>query len=287
MRNIVYRNNRKSEISCGEKTIKLGERTLIMGILNVTPDSFSDGGKYNDLDNAVKHAKEMIEEGADIIDIGAESTRPGHTVISDEEEIERLTPIIKALINEIDVPISVDTYKPKVAKAVLELGVPIINDIWGLQRDPEMAKVIAEYDATVVVMHNQDGTEYKNDVVDSVVEFLRESIKIAEEAGISKEKIILDPGIGFGKDTDQNLEVMSRLGELNDLGYAILLGTSKKSMIGNVLDLPSYERVEGTIATSVMGIIQGVDIIRVHNVKENYRAIKFTDTVVRKLEWKK
>ncbi len=287
MRNIIYRNHRKMEIPCGKHTLKVGDRTLIMGILNVTPDSFSDGGKYNELDNALKHAKEMIEDGADIIDIGAESTRPGHTVISDEEEIERLTPIIKALIDEIDVPISVDTYKPAVAKAVLELGVPIINDIWGLQRDPEMAKVIAEHDAVVVAMHNQDGTEYEGDVVDAVADFLRESIRIGMEAGIPKEKIILDPGVGFGKDTDQNLEVMSRLGEFNDFGCAVLLGTSKKSMIGNVLDLPPSERVEGTIATSVMGTIQGMDIVRVHNVKENYRALKLTDAIVRKTPWKK
>ncbi|MDO5707055.1 MAG: dihydropteroate synthase [Andreesenia angusta] len=287
MRNIRINNHRKIKIPCGKYSLNLGERTLIMGILNITPDSFSDGGKYDELDNAVKHAKKMAEEGADIIDIGAESTRPGHTVISVEEEKERLIPIVKAVMDEVDLPISVDTYKSEVAEAVLKMGVPIINDIWGLQRDPEMAKVIAKYDAIVVSMHNNNGTEYEKDIVESISDYFRKSIEIGIEAGIPRDKIILDPGIGFGKDTNQNLEVMSRLGELNDLGCALLLGTSKKSMIGNVLDLPSDERVEGTIATSVMGTIQNIDIVRVHNVKENYRALKLTDTIVRGLKWEK
>lgn len=287
MRDVIFKNHRKLELPCGDYTLSLGDRTLIMGILNVTPDSFSDGGKYNELDAAVMHAKKMIEDGADIIDIGAESTRPGHIVISDEEEIARLSPIVEELMEKIDRPISVDTYKPAVAEAMLKMGVRIINDIWGLQRDPRMAELIAEYDAVVVAMHNQDSKEYDKDVVESVSDFFRETIRIGTEAGIPREKIILDPGICFGKDTDQSLEVMSRLGEFNDFGCGILLGTSKKSMIGNVLDLPSDERVEGTVATSVLGTVQGVDIVRVHNVKENYRALKLTDVIVRKMAWTK
>lgn len=287
MRNVIFKNNRKIYIECGKHTLKLGERTLIMGILNVTPDSFSDGGKFNSLENAVVHAKQMIEDGADIIDVGAESTRPGYTVISDEEEIERLTPIITALQREIDRPISVDTYKPAVAEAMLKLGVPIINDIWGLQRDPEMAKVIAKHNGVVVAMHNQNGTEYEKDVVESVCDFLRESIRIALEAGVPQKNIILDPGVGFGKTVHQNIEVMSRLGELNDLGYPVLLGTSRKSTIGAILDLPSDQRVEGTVATSVLGAAQGMDIVRVHDVRENYRALKVTDAIVRGTSWTK
>lgn len=281
MRNIGYRLNRKVDMKCGNTEFKFGERTYIMGILNVTPDSFSDGGKYFDEEDAVKRAKEMIAEGADILDIGAESTRPGYEVISVEEEIARLTPVIKRLLLEVDVPISIDTYKPAVAEAMLKLGVNIINDIWGLQSDPEMARVIAKYDASVVVMHNQDGTEYKRDIVETVCDFLRDSIKIGLEAGIKPENIILDPGIGFGKTPEQNMVVMAKLGEINDLGHPILLGTSRKSMIGKILDLPAEERVEGTVATSVMGVVQGMDIIRVHDVKENSRAVKVSDAIIR------
>lgn len=281
MRNIGYRLNRKVNMKCGSTEFRFGERTYIMGILNVTPDSFSDGGKYFDEEDAVIRAKAMIAEGADILDIGAESTRPGYTVISDEEEIARLTPVLQRLLSEVDVPISVDTYKPAVAEAMLKLGVHIINDIWGLQRDPEMAKVIAKYNASVVIMHNQDGTEYKKDIVESVCDFLRDSIKIGLEAGIKPENIVLDPGIGFGKTPEQNAHVMARLGEFNDLGYPILLGTSRKSMIGKILDLPSEERVEGTLATSVMGVAQGMDIVRVHDVKENTRAIRVSDAIIR------
>lgn len=288
MRNIGYRLNRKVNLKCGKYNLDLGKRTYIMGILNVTPDSFSDGGKYFNQEEAVKRAKQMIEEGADILDIGAESTRPGYELISVEREIERLSPVIKTLLSEVDAPISIDTYKPEVAEAMLELGVHIINDIWGLQIDEKMADVIAKYDASVVIMHNQDGTDYDKDIIESICDFLRESIEIAKKAGIKPENIILDPGIGFGKTSEQNIEVMARLGELNDLGYPILLGTSRKSMIGKILDLPAPERVEGTLATSVMGVVQGMDIIRVHDVLENYRAVKVSDAVIRGVEpWTK
>ena len=260
---------------------KYGEKTYIMGILNFTPDSFSDGGNYNSLEKAISHAKEMIESGADIIDLGGESTRPGHKPVDSDEELRRVLPVVKEL-KKLNINISVDTYKSIVAEEALKLGANMINDIWGLRKDPLMASVIAKYNAYVCIMHNQDGTEYKNDIMSSIKEFLNESIKIAKEAGIDNDKIIIDPGIGFGKTFEQNLEVMSRLDELKDLGYPILLGTSRKSMIGNILNLEPKDRVEGTLATTVLGIKSGVDIVRVHDVLENIRAIKVTDAICRK-----
>ena len=258
------------------------KRTYIMGILNVTPDSFSDGGNFNSVDKALQHAKVMIEEGADIIDLGGESTRPGHTYVDADEELKRIIPVIKKLKEELDTPISVDTYKAKVADESLKLGVEMINDVWGLRKDKDMASVIAKHNAYVCIMHNQDTTEYDKDIMESIKEFLLESINIAIEAGIDKNKIVLDPGIGFGKTYEQNLEVLKRLGELKDLGYPVLLGTSKKSVIGNTLDLPPKERVEGTIATTVLGIRDGVDIVRVHDVEKNLRAAKMADAIYRR-----
>ena len=259
-----------------------GKKTYIMGILNVTPDSFSDGGNFNSVDKALQHAKVMIEEGADIIDLGGESTRPGHTYVDADEELKRIIPVIKKLKEELDTPISVDTYKAKVADESLKLGVEMINDVWGLRKDKDMASVIAKHNAYVCIMHNQDTTEYDKDIMESIKEFLLESINIAIEAGIDKNKIVLDPGIGFGKTYEQNLEVLKRLGELKDLGYPVLLGTSKKSVIGNTLDLPPKERVEGTIATTVLGIRDGVDIVRVHDVEKNLRAAKMADAIYRR-----
>ncbi|RKD21640.1 dihydropteroate synthase [Caminicella sporogenes] len=252
-----------------------------MGILNVTPDSFSDGGEFVDVEKAVNHAKKMVEDGADIIDIGGESTRPGAVEVDADEELRRVLPVVERLVKEVNVPISVDTYKAVVADKVLRAGAHIINDVWGLQRDKNMAFVVAKYGVPVIVMHNKNNTEYEKDIMEEISEFLKTSIDIALKAGIKKENIILDPGIGFGKTPEQNMLVMSRLGELNDLGYPILLGTSRKSMIGKILDLPAKERVEGTIATTVMGIIHGIDIIRVHDIKENLRAAKVTDAIVR------
>ncbi|MBQ3420363.1 MAG: dihydropteroate synthase [Romboutsia sp.] len=257
------------------------KRTYIMGILNVTPDSFSDGGNFNSVDKALEHAREMIKEGADIIDLGGESTRPGHKYVDADEELRRIIPVIKKLKSELDTPISVDTYKSQVAEESLKLGVEMINDIWGLRKDKNMASVIAKYNAHVCIMHNQDNTEYDKDIMESIKEFLLESINIAIESGIDKEKIILDPGIGFGKTYEQNLEVLKRLGELKSLGYPILLGTSRKSVIGNTLNLPPQERVEGTIATTVLGIKDGVDIVRVHDVEKNLRAAKMADAIYR------
>ena len=258
------------------------KRTYIMGILNVTPDSFSDGGNFNSVDKALQHAKVMIEEGADIIDLGGESTRPGHNYVDADEELKRIIPVIKKLKEELDTPISVDTYKAKVADESLKLGVEMINDVWGLRKDKDMASVIAKYDAYVCIMHNQDNTEYDKDIMESIKDFLSESINIAIEAGIDKNKIVLDPGIGFGKTYEQNLEVLKRLGELKVLGYPILLGTSRKSVIGNTLDLPPKERVEGTIATTVLGIRDGVDIVRVHDVEKNLIAAKMADAIYRR-----
>lgn len=258
------------------------KKTYIMGILNITPDSFSDGGNFNSVENALNHAKKMINEGADIIDLGGESTRPGHTYVDADEELRRILPVIKKLKEEINTPISVDTYKSKVAEESLKLGVEMINDIWGLQKDKDMANVIAKYDAYVCIMHNQDKTEYEKDIIESIKEFLNKSINIALTAGIDQEKIVIDPGIGFGKTFEQNLEVLRRLSELKTLGYPILLGTSRKSVIGNVLDVEPKERVEGTIATTVLGIRDGVDIVRVHDVLENLRAAKMSDALYRK-----
>ena len=258
------------------------KRTYIMGILNVTPDSFSDGGNFNSVDKALQHAKAMINEGADIIDLGGESTRPGHNYVDVDEELRRVIPVIKKLKEELDTPISVDTYKAKVADESLKLGVEMINDVWGLRKDKDMANVIAKYDAHVCIMHNQDNTEYDKDIMESIKDFLSESINIAIEAGIDKNKIVLDPGIGFGKTYEQNLEVLKRLGELKELGYPILLGTSRKSVIGNTLDLPPKERVEGTIATTVLGVRDGVDIVRVHDVEKNLRAAKMADAIYRR-----
>lgn len=258
------------------------KRTYIMGILNVTPDSFSDGGDFDNIDKAINHAKEMVKEGVDIIDLGGESTRPGHKYVEADEEIKRVIPVIKELKKEVNVPISVDTYKAKVADEALKLGVEMINDIWGLKKDKDMASTISKYDAHVCIMHNQDGTNYDGDIIEEMKKSLLESIEIGLNAGIKKEKIVLDPGIGFGKTVEQNLEVLKRLDELNSLGYPILLGTSRKSVIGHVLNVEPKERLEGTIATTVLGIRDGVSIVRVHDVKENLMAAKMADAIYRR-----
>ncbi|MBP2628598.1 MAG: dihydropteroate synthase [Firmicutes bacterium] len=258
-------------------------RTLIMGILNLTPDSFSDGGQYNTIDTALHYAEEMIKNGADIIDIGAESTRPygGTEEISAEEELNRLAPLLEKLISISAVPISVDTYKACVASEALKLGAHMINDVWGLQRDAEMAKVVAQYDVPVIIMHNQEGTHYEQDIMSHIYDFLQASINIGLEAGIDFKRFIVDPGIGFGKTLEQNLVVMSRLEELKSLGCPILLGTSRKRFIGEVLNLPVEDRVEGTGATVCVGITKGSNIIRVHDVKAMARIAKMTDMMTR------
>lgn len=270
-------------LKCRDKNIELGKKTLIMGILNVTPDSFSDGGRYNNLDSALEQAKKMVEDGVDIIDIGGESTRPGHTQISVEEEIGRVVPVIEMLSKELDIIISIDTYKYQVAEAALKAGAHIINDIWGLQYDNgEMAKLAAEYNVPVIAMHNQNGTEYSEDIILSMRKFFERTYEISDRYGISRDNIILDPGIGFGKGMEENIEVLARLEELRDMGK-ILLGTSKKRFIGTILGgLSTDERVEGTVATTVIGIGKGVDIVRVHNVLENKRAALVADRIYRR-----
>ncbi len=270
------------------KSIKFGEfdilldRTIIMGILNLTPDSFSDGGLFMDKDKAVAHARKMIEDGADIIDIGGESTRPGSDSVSKEDELARVLPVIESISKELDVPISIDTYKPKVAEQCLESGAHIINDISGL-RDKEMAKVAKKYGAPVVIMHMkgepknmQSNPVYKNAVVE-IKNFLAERVKEAKKFGI--ENIIIDPGIGFGKTTEHNLQILKNLDKFKELGCPIIVGPSRKSFIGNITGLPVNERLEGTLASIAISILNGADIVRVHDVKECKRAAMIADAI--------
>lgn len=255
-------------------------KTYVMGILNVTPDSFSDGGSWNSIDNALRHTDQMISEGASIIDVGGESTRPNYTMISDEEEIQRVVPVIQEIRKRFDIPISVDTYKSKVAKSALEAGADLVNDIWGFKYDPKMAKVVAESNAVCCLMHNKDKPVYKDFVNDMIDETL-ECADIALNAGVGKDKIILDPGVGFSKTYEMNLEAVKHLDKLCQCGYPVLLGCSRKSVIGNTLDLPVNERLEGTLATTVMAVISGCGFVRVHDVKENIRAVKMAEAIIK------
>lgn len=265
----------------GTKEFNLGERTFIMGILNVTPDSFSDGGKFNTLAKALEQVDKLVEEGVDIIDIGGESTRPGFLYVEEDDEIARVVPVIKAIKEKYDIAISIDTYKAKVAEEAVKAGADLINDVWGFKKDLNMAKVAAKYNVPCCLMHNKSEKEYDNIIEDMHLE-LQESINIALEAGVKEKNIILDPGIGFGKTYEHNIEVMHNLEKFLDLGYPMLLATSRKSMIGLTLDLPTEERVEGTIATTVVGIMKGYDFVRVHDVKENKRAAQMTDAIIRR-----
>lgn len=263
----------------GNKEFKLGERTYVMGILNATPDSFSDGGKFNEVEIALKRVEEMISQGADIIDVGGESTRPNFTVVEVDDEINRVVPVIKAIKEKFDITVSIDTYKAKTAEAAIKAGADIINDVWGFKKDKSMASVAAKYDVPCILMHNREDKPYKN-LMEDVKNDLMESIKIAMDAGVKKENIILDPGIGFAKTYEENLIVMKNVKEIRDMGYPVLLGTSRKSMIGNTLNLPVYQRVEGTLVTTVMGIMSGCEFIRVHDVLENKRACVMTDKIL-------
>lgn len=269
------------KISFLNRALILGQRTLVMGILNLTPDSFSDGGDFITVESAVSQAKKMLGEGADIIDIGGESSRPGHTRIDAEEELRRVIPVIRKLREETDAILSLDTIRHEVAEEGVKNGIHILNDIWGFQEDNRLAAVAAKYGTPVVLMHNQNGTAYQGDMVEEICRFLKESAGIALDAGVPEDRIILDPGIGFGKTAEQNIALMSRLGEIKALGYPVLLGTSKKSMIGHILGVPPKERTIGTVATTVLGIVQGVDIVRVHDVLENVQAARVTDAIVR------
>jgi len=267
-------------------TLDYTAETFVMGILNVTPDSFSDGGKFNNVEAAVAQAKKMVAEGAKIIDVGGESTRPGYERISDEDEIARIVPVIQALAAEVPAIISVDTYKANVARAAIEAGAHIINDIWGAQAEPEIAQVAADLNVPIILMHNRDNTDYGTDFWMMAKADLEKSIAIARNAGVPNHHIILDPGIGFAKTTAQNIEMMQHLEDLVAMGYPVLLATSRKSMIGNVLKLPVEERKEGTGATVVYGIEKGCHMIRVHDVKEMARATHMADILVGKRIYK-
>ncbi len=262
----------------GNRNFDVDNHTYIMGILNVTPDSFSDGGRFNSMDKALFHAKEMISEGADIIDVGGESTRPGHTMISDEEEISRVVPVIERLKSEFDVPISLDTYKGRVAKAGIEAGADLINDVWGLKYDDILAGVIAEYGVPCCLMHNRDNTDY-HDFLAEVKDDLQQTIDIAKAAGIEDEKIILDPGIGFGKKYEHNLVMLNNLEVLHCFNYPLLLGASRKRFIGTILDTDVDDRAVGTAATTVVAVMKNYAFVRVHDVKINLQALKVAEAI--------
>lgn len=275
----------------GGHEFEIGKKVYIMGILNVTPDSFSDGGQFAGEEQAVRQAERMIADGADLIDVGGESTRPGHTRISAEEEIRRIVPVIRLIKQNFDIPVSVDTYKSGVARAALDAGADLINDIWGFRYhgpatknvckwSESMADIAAEYGVPVCLMHNRDNTEYEQ-FVPEVIADLRESLAEAERAGVALDKIILDPGVGFGKTYEQNLRIIRHLDEICGLGYPVLLGASRKSVIGRTLNLPVTEREEGTVATSVIAAMKGCAFVRVHNVRANARALRMTEAVQR------
>ncbi len=259
----------------GKWSFDTRHKVYIMGILNVTPDSFSDGGRYDTLDGALFHAQQMIEEGAAVLDIGGESTRPNHSKISAEEEIQRVCPVIEAIKSRMDIPVSLDTYKSEVAAAGIKSGADMINDIWGLKWDGTMARVIAQGHVASCLMHNRKAAVYDN-FIEDVITDLQESIHIAENAGMDMDQLCIDPGIGFAKNVQQNLQMMHNLDRLQELGYPVLLGTSRKSMIGLTLDLPVDQREEGTIATTVYGVEKGCLFFRVHDVKGNLRAARMT-----------
>lgn len=263
----------------GNRIFDTGNHCYVMGILNVTPDSFSDGGRWKDRDNALAHVEQMIADGAAIIDVGGESTRPGYTMISDEEEIDRVVPVIQAIRERFAIPISVDTYKSRVALAAIEAGADLVNDIWGLKYDEAMAEVIAGSGCACCLMHNRHEANYEDFMGDLLAD-LRETLAIAQKAGIAKEKIILDPGVGFGKTYEHNLQAIRCLDRLHELGYPVLLGTSRKSVIGLTLEVPALERTAGTVATTVMGVMGGCSFVRVHDVKENVHGIRMTEAVM-------
>jgi dihydropteroate synthase len=276
------------KIECRGKALDLGSRTHVMGILNATPDSFSDGGRFAAADRALAHAREMAAAGADIIDIGGESTRPGAAPVTEEEELRRIIPLIERLSAELTVPISVDTYKSSVARKALEAGASIINDISGLRFSPDMAKVAADFGAAVVIMHikgtprDMQQNPVYTDVVGEVTAYLEEGIELAVRAGVDREKIMVDPGIGFGKNLEHNLTILNRLDEFKSLGRPIVLGTSRKKFIGTILDIPAPEqRVDGTAATVALGIERGAAIVRVHDVARMAQTARMTDAILK------
>ena len=265
------------------RTLELGKQTYLVGILNLTPDSFSDGGEYLKIDSAIQHFQRMVSEGAAIIDVGGESTRPGHTEISVVEEIERVVPFIEKIRPRTDALISIDTSKSEVAHAALSAGADIVNDVWGAQRDPKMADVIARHEAACILMHNRSVAEAgQGDVIQSIKAFLRQSVDRVKSAGVPKESILLDPGLGFGKNFEENWQIMRRLPELVEIGYPILIGASRKSMLAKLLNLTeAKDRLSGTLATTAFAIRAGVDFVRVHDVRENRECAQVMDHCVR------
>ncbi|WP_075217934.1 dihydropteroate synthase [Mongoliimonas terrestris] len=260
---------------------KLGVKTLVMGILNVTPDSFSDGGRFAAIDAAVAHADALVEEGADILDIGGESTRPGHTPVPMDEEIRRVEPVIRQIVARHGTPVSIDTYKAGTAEAALRAGARMVNDVWGLQREPDIAKVAADHGAPVFVMHNRQTIDETLDIIEDMKAFFARSIETALKAGIPDDHIVLDPGVGFGKTFEQNLAAVSRLPEIRALGYPLLMGTSRKSLIGILNDnkLAPKDRLNGTIASNAVAILLGADILRVHDVRAHIEAARVVEAI--------
>jgi dihydropteroate synthase len=286
----------------GQREFSWGARTYVMGILNITADSFSGDGLLQEepqqaLQRALEQGQEFVAAGVDFLDVGGESTRPGALPVGEEEELRRVLPVVQALVSEFEIPISVDTYRAGVAEAALQAGASLINDVWGLKADPGLAKVVARYQAPVILMHNRSswahaeikqslggryiGMAYE-DLLGDIRHELLESVALAQAAGVANENIILDPGIGFGKTVEQNLELIDRLGEICSLGYPVLLGVSRKSFIGYTLDLPPDQRLEGTAAAVAVGIVRGADIVRVHDVRQMMRVTRLTDAIIRR-----
>ncbi len=275
--------NKSHEFYTKRRSLELGKQTYLVGILNLTPDSFSDGGEYQKMDSAIRQFHRMVDEGAAIIDIGGESTRPGYTAISVAEEIERVVPFIEQIRAETDTLISIDTSKSEVADAALSAGADIVNDVWGAQRDPKMAATIARHNAACILMHNRPPAEAgQGDVIQSVAAFFKQSVEQVKSAGVSEESILLDPGLGFGKNFEENWEIMRRLPELMETGYPMLIGASRKSMFAKLLNLPEpKDRLSGTLATTALAIRAGVDFVRVHDVRENRECARVVDYCIR------
>jgi dihydropteroate synthase len=261
----------------GGRRFEWGSRTYVMGIVNVTPDSFSGDGLGADREAAVTQGLRMVREGADFLDVGGESTRPGHVPISAAEEISRTEGVVRELTHESGVPVSIDTYKLEVAEAAVAAGATILNDVWGLTRSPALADLAARHDCALILMHNQDGTDYADDIMTEIKRFLNVAAGLAVAAGVRRERVLIDPGIGFGKTAEQNWVVMRRLQELKELGLPILIGTSRKSFIGKLLDLPINQRLEGTAATVTASVLRGADIVRVHDVEAMTRVVRVAD----------
>src|SRR5712691_5821495 len=278
---VEAQHNRHVIADIGGQRFEWGARTYVMGIINVTPDSFSGDGLGDDQERAVSQGLRMVREGADLLDVGGESTRPGHVPIGAADEISRTEAVVRQLAGQSGVPVSIDTYKIEVAEAADAAGATLLNDVWGLSRSPALAALAAKHDCALVLMHNQDGTDYAGDIITEIKRFLKEAAARAIAAGVKRERVLIDPGIGFGKTADHNWVVMRRLPELAELGQPILIGTSRKSFIGKLLDLPVTDRLEGTAATVATAILHGVDVVRVHDVRAMVRVAAVSDRISR------